>query len=435
MVRKNGTEIWVTALLSRIFLVDWGVMKIAIIGGGAAGMMCAATLQEQHPKADIFLIERNNGLGKKVIISGGGRCNVTTGIHDVKTLLTKYPRGNKFLTRAMYNFPPNAVYSWFEDHGVPLKLQADNRAFPDSDDGHDIVAVFEKLFADSNVRVLLKTTLQSVVKDGERFVLTLKEQSEPLIVDRLVLTTGGQAYRQTGSTGDGYSFAIALGHTITKLAPSLNAFFTQETWPSQLSGLSFPNATITTHGEKKQRFTGPFLFTHKGLSGPAVFALSSLVAFETYNSQQPLPISIDLFPEQSLEQVREDLEHVMALNSQKQFVNTLGFFVPHSLAEVTVAELGIDTAKRVNEVSKKDVLRVCQWLKAIPLHVIQRGAGDEFVTAGGVTLSEINPATLESNICPGLYFAGEIMDVDGFTGGFNLQASWAAGRLVGMKLC
>ncbi|MBP9827828.1 aminoacetone oxidase family FAD-binding enzyme [Patescibacteria group bacterium] len=410
-------------------------MRIAIIGGGAAGMMCAATLQEQHPAADIFLIERNNGLGKKVIISGGGRCNVTTGIHDVRTLLTKYPRGNKFLTRAMYNFPPDAVYNWFEDHGVPLKIQADNRAFPASDDGHDIVAVFERLFANSNVRVFLKTTLLSVAKENNEFVLTMKDQVEPLVVDRIVLTTGGQAYRQTGSTGDGYAFAIALGHTITKLAPSLNAFFTQETWPTQLSGLSFPNATISSHGEKKQRFTGPFLFTHKGVSGPAVFALSSLVAFETYNAQQPLPITIDLFPEQSIDSVRVDLEHIMALNSQKQFVNTLGFFVPHSLAAVIVSELALDVTKRVNEISKKDVLRVCNWLKAIPLHVVQRGAGDEFVTAGGVPLSEIDPATLESTICPDLYFAGEIMDVDGFTGGFNLQASWAAGRLVGMKLC
>ena len=407
-------------------------MRVAIIGGGAAGMMCAASLQEENPSAEILLFDRNDGLGKKVIISGGGRCNVTTGILDVKTVLTKYPRGGKFLTSAMYAFPPEATYAWFESHGVPLKTQPDQRVFPQSDDGHDIVSVFEKLFAQSNIRVMLKCSVTSIEKRGDTFMIHRKDTAMPMTVDVVVLTTGGQAYRQTGSTGDGYAFAQSLGHTITKLAPSLNSFTTQEQWPATISGLSFERASLTAKREGKPSFTGPFLFTHKGVSGPAVFALSSLVAFETYGPKEPLEIIIDLFPDAAIDWLRDTFAVIVSEHPNKQFANVLGLLVPHSLAEIIVREIGISESKRANQVSKKEILRCLAWLKAVPLTVIGRGVGDEFVTAGGVELSEIDPKTLMSTICPGLFFAGEVMNVDGFTGGFNLQASWAAGRLAGV---
>jgi len=261
--------------------------------------------------------------------------------------------------------------------------------------------------------------------------LTLRGTDEPLRADALVLTTGGQAYRQTGSTGDGYAFAAALGHTITPLAPSLNAFYTSETWPGELSGLSFQNATVSSPRDRRFSFTGPFLFTHKGVSGPAVFALSSIVAFETYDARHPLEIRIDLFPERTFDAMRAEIEQYAAEMPNKQFVNVLGMTVPKSLSEVIIRELGISETKRANQVAKKDIARAVEWLKGIPLHVVQRGSGDEFVTAGGVELSEIDPGTMESKVCPGLFFAGEILNVDGFTGGFNLQASWATGRLAG----
>lgn len=409
-------------------------MRVAIIGGGAAGMMCAAALQEESPSAEIFLFDRNDGLGKKVIISGGGRCNVTTGIHDVKTLLTKYPRGGKFLTSAMYAFPPDAVYAWFESHGVPLKTQQDQRVFPQSDDGHDIVGVFEKLFFKSNVKVMLKSSVTSIARIGDEFAVHIKDRAEPMLVDAVVLTTGGQAYRQTGSTGDGYAFAQSLGHTITKLAPSLNSFTTVEQWPASISGLSFERATLTAKREGKPTFTGPFLFTHKGVSGPAVFALSSLVAFESYGPKEPLEITIDLFPESTIDWLRDTFAMMTKEHPNKQFSNVLGLLVPHSLAEIAVREIGISESKRANQVSKKEIQQCLAWLKAIPLTVIGRGVGDEFVTAGGVALSEIDPKTMMSTICPGLFFAGEVMNVDGFTGGFNLQASWAAGGLAGQSV-
>ncbi len=409
-------------------------MRVAIIGGGAAGMMCAATIAEEGSETHVFLVDRNDGLGKKVIISGGGRCNVTTGIQDIRTVLTKYPRGNKFLTSAMYGFPPSETYAWFERHGVPLKTEKDLRVFPVSNDGHDIVRVFERVFAEREVEVRLKSAVNSIEKRGAEFLVFLKNESEPIVVDRVVLTTGGQAYRQTGSVGDGYAFASGLGHTITPLAPSLNAFFTREKWPATISGLSFESATITAKRAGSPKFTGPFLFTHKGISGPAVFALSSLVAFEKYDANQPLEITIDLFPAETHEALTNRFAEMIKNEQNKLFGTVLGWLVPKSLAEIVISENTISATKRVNQVAKKDVAKCLTWLKAVPLSVIARGAGDEFVTAGGVSTDEIDPRTMESRICPGLYFAGEIMNVDGFTGGFNLQASWAAGRLAGQSI-
>lgn len=406
-------------------------MKIGIVGGGAAGLMAAATILESSADAEVLLFEKNDGLGKKVIISGGGRCNVTTGIRDVRTLLTKYPRGGKFLSSAMYNFPPEAVYDWFEAHGVPLKIEEDLRVFPQSNSGRDIVGVFERLFSASKAQVYLKANVSCVAKRRDSFELTLKDRVDSLFVDRLILTTGGQAYHQTGSTGDGYAFAQSLGHTITPLAPSLNAFFTRETWPHQLSGLSFEQARLTAERTGRPSFTGPFLFTHKGLSGPAVFALSAQVAFEPYDAQHPLLIHVDLFPALAIEDVRKNIEQAIQAHPRKQIVTVLGFVMPKSLAQTACQENSIPLEKHAVEVGKKDVLHCAEWLKKIPLNVIGRGAGDEFVTAGGVSLNEVDPRTMESKICPGLFFAGELLDVDGYTGGFNLQASWATGRLAG----
>ncbi len=407
-------------------------MKIAVIGGGAAGLMAAAAALETHPSAEIYVIEKNDGLGKKVIISGGGRCNVTTGITDVPTVLSKYPRGGKFLSSAMYAFPPEKIAHWFEAHGVPLKVEEDIRVFPCSDDGHDIVRVFEELFRGSGVHVWLRSSVERIDKVATRFSLSFKTAKEPLIVDRVILTTGGQAYRQTGSTGDGYAFAIGLGHTITTLAPSLSSFTTKETWPAAISGLSCESGKISVKGETKAHFTGPFLFTHKGISGPAVFALSSLVAFESFDPEHPMEIAIDLFPEETMDELRHRFVVMLQEWPKKQSGNVLSLVVPKSLADIVVSELQV-SEKRANELSKADILAIITWLKSAPLHVIGRGAGDEFVTAGGVNLKEINPKTMESLLCPGLFFAGEIVDVDGFTGGFNLTASWATGRCAGQQ--
>jgi hypothetical protein len=408
-------------------------MKLGIIGGGAAGLMAAVSAYEVNPRAVIFILDKNDGWGKKVIISGGGRCNVTTGLPNIKTVLTKYPRGGKFLSSAMRLFPPAEVYAWFEKHGVALKIENDGRVFPVSDQGQDIVAVFEKIFQAPSFRTRLKTPVVEVTKTEHGFSLNLKNNSEPVLVDKLILTCGGQAYRQTGSSGDGYAFALNLGHTITPLAPSLSALTTKDSWPAEVAGLSLTKAKLTANHDKKLSTVGPCLFTHHGLSGPAVFALSSLIAFIPFNADHPLKLSLDALPDKSAAELMAEVEKFKTDNLKKSLVNALASLTAKSLAQILCQQLKLDGDKHSAEVSSHDLRLAVNWLKAIPLQITGRRAGDEFVTAGGVNLKEVDPKTMQSKICPDLYLAGEILDIDGFTGGFNLQAAWCTGRLAGQN--
>jgi predicted Rossmann fold flavoprotein len=396
--------------------------------------MVAATLLEKDFPGEIHLIEKNPGLGRKVLISGGGRCNVTTGEPDVRKIFKAYPRGSRFLNTAIGKFPPNAVCAWFEEHGVPLKMEADGRVFPVSDDGKDVVGAFQRLFKDSRVHLHMRQGVKAVSKTKSGFLLAL-DGDETLAVDALVLTCGGQAYRHTGSVGEGYGFAEALGHTITPLAPSLNSFVVSESWVKDLAGLSFQRANLTLKGgETTYEWSGPFIFTHRGVSGPAVFALSSLAAYENYTPATPLTLTLDLFPDQSFEQLRQELEMERRAHPSRFFKNTLDRWLPPSLISVFISVEAIPFEQRNAEVSNRTLERSVVWMKQLHLSLVGRGAGDEFVTAGGVNLSEVDGKTMESKICPGLFFSGEILDIDGFTGGYNLQAAWATGHLVGETL-
>ena len=407
------------------------MLKIAIIGGGAAGLMAAATILETDDSAHIEFIERN---GKKVKISGGGRCNVTTGIQDVKTVLTKYPRGGKFLNSAMHSFSPSDMMEWVESHGVPLKIEEDMRVFPVSDRSDDVVGIFETLLDSPRVSMHLNTSVHGIKRNKKKFSISLKGVDDPLLVDRVVIATGGQAYRQTGSTGDGYAFAVSLGHTLTELAPSLNSFMTSEKWPADISGLSFQYAELSVQNHPAKA-SGAFLFTHKGISGPAIFALSSQLAFEKFDTDHPLTILIDLFPDTKEESLINTFLSIVQTHPKKSVANLLAMMIPKSLADIICAGLDFDPQRHAVEFSKKELESPIKLIKHLPLHAISRGAGDEFVTAGGVSLDEVNPKTMESKICPGLFLAGEILDIDGFTGGFNLQASWATGRAAGHYAC
>ncbi len=405
-------------------------MKIGIIGAGAAGMMAAATIVEQYPGHKVVLIEKNALLGRKVIISGGGRCNVTTGVQDVRTVLTKYMRGSKFLTSAMYNFPPEQVYQWFKNHGVPLKTEDDMRVFPQSNNGKDVVGVFDNIFEEHNVDVRKGESVTSVNKMAKKFQLTLKD-GKSIDVDALILTTGGQAYRYTGSTGDGYQFAEALGHSITDLAASLNSFLLQEQWPKELSGVSFDHIKMSIPSNKKYVATGPIVFTHKGISGPAVFALSAQIAFEQYSKDTPLEMHIDFVPDSSIQDVRKILDDKIRNQPKQLLFNLLRIWLPKSVLSELLKECAI-SSDIVNASVSNDMRKaITSWLKECSVRIIGRGSGSEFVTAGGVDTNEIDSGTMGSKICPGLYFAGEIMNIDGVTGGFNLQAAWATGNLAG----
>ena len=406
-------------------------MKIAIIGGGAAGLMAAVAALETNPAAEIVLLEKNKTLGNKVLLTGGGRCNVTTGIDDVRTVLQRYPRGGKFLSSAMHRFPPSMMRSFFEAHGVPIKIEADQRAFPVSEDGQDIVNVFRDTLQDSRVTILYEAAVERVEKRNLAYVLSLKDGRPAVIAERLILATGGRAYRQTGSSGDGYTFAETFGHTITSLHPSLSNLKLREKWPADLSGVSFERAEIRAADDKKMSQVGPFIFTHLGISGPAVFALSALVADRDFTPKNPLKLLIDLFPDEPPETTLAHFVVSIAEQRKRSFRNALANFIPKSLATIACRELNIDPCRNAAEISKKDLLRAATWLNAIPVNAVGRSAGEEFVTAGGVALDEVNPSTMESKITPGLYFCGELLNIDGFTGGFNLSAAWATGYLAG----
>ncbi len=418
---------------------DKDMLKIAIIGGGAAGMMAAATICElmdggtkNERDIEIAVIEKNAILGRKVLISGGGRCNVTTGNNDIKEVLKKYPRGKNFLRAAMYEFSPTMVCKWFENHGVKLKTEKDLRVFPQSNDGRDIVGLFEKILKNHGVKIMYKTVVKSLTRNGKIFEIGLSDD-EKIEAQKVILSLGGEAYRHTGSTGDGYSLAESLGHTITPLAPSLSAFMVTENWVKTLSGVSFAKVKLRMTKNEKHEFEGPIIFTHKGISGPAVFALSSLAAYEKIDSNNVTNIFIDFIPDKTYEELSSELHRLMDSEARKNFSTTVATFIPKSFAKNLCGQLEISTLKQNREVSKKDFNKIIEALKNTRLTCDGRVPGDEFVTAGGVQLSEINEKTMESKVCPGLYFAGEILDIDGFTGGYNLQVAWATGAVAGQN--
>lgn len=375
-------------------------------------------------------------MGKKVAITGGGRCNFTTGISSKKELLTKYPRGADFLERPLGAFSPKKVREWFESHGCPVKIQEDLRAFPVSDKGADVVAVFERVLskARTDLRLGCKVVSVSSASDGFEIVSERKgaSESEPPErkaerFDAVIIATGGAAYSQTGSAGGGYAFARALGHSVTPLAPSLSAFVVSEAWCGDISGLALPN-TRFVDASGKTVSEGAAMFTHFGVTGPAVFALSARLAFE--NVSPETPYGIRLVPEASkrFEDWDSDLSKAFSVDGAKETKNVLAAFFPRRFAETLPGLAGIAAEKKAATVSKDERKALAKILgNGIPLTLCGTRPGEEFVTAGGVELSEIDPETMESKICPNLYFTGEVLNVDAVTGGFNLQACWSTG--------
>ncbi len=394
--------------------------------------MAAATIVEQAPagSCELHIFEKNGILGNKVLISGGGRCNVTTGYYKKKDFGGKYVRGGEFLEPAMAVFGPRKVYQWFEEHGVPLKLEKDMRVFPVSNKGKDVVAVFEKVFTDHNVMVHFK---EGALTISPGFVV--KTNVDEYKFDIVVLTTGGNAYAHTGSSGEGYNFAQSLGHSITPLGPSLNSFQTSHEWMHALTGLSFPCArlqAVLSDGTTKA-VDWPVLLTHFGISGPNVFALSALLAFEKISVEQPFAVTLIPEADTTRDMWVGRLEE--AIHSKKNINDVLKSYFPQRLSQAILTQLYIQPDVFMSKISVDSIKKIAHFLSGgRKLQLTMRRPGDEFVTAGGVCLDEINSETMESKLAPWCYFAGEILDVDGLTGGFNLQACWAAGRLAGMSI-
>ncbi len=400
--------------------------KIVIIGGGAAGFFAAIACAQANPHQQVILIEASPQPLGKVRISGGGRCNVTHACFDPAQLVQFYPRGAKSLRGAFSRFQPQDTVNWFQARGVPLKTEADGRMFPTSDSSASIVSCLLDAAEDAGVRLWTKTAITAVTKTADGFVLTTK-QGQELVADKLLLATG--------SNPTGHRWAKMLGHTIESLAPSLFTFNIKDPRLTDLAGIAVKTATVSLPPDKKLTHTGPVLITHWGLSGPAILKLSAGAARVLQDCRYQATLNINWLPEFAAPQLREMLLAVKSQLPQKTIHNSCPVPMPQRLWAALLDSCEILKDDRWAGLSNKKLDRLLQELQRGTFPITGKGVfKEEFVTCGGVKLAEIDFKNMASKICPGLYFAGEIIDVDGVTGGFNFQNAWTTGWIAGQAL-
>lgn len=401
-------------------------MIVFVIGGGPAGMICAANAARNGHTVTLF--ERNEKLGKKLYITGKGRCNVTN-IAERDAFFEHVLRNPRFLYSAFSHFDNKDIMERIEQAGVPLKTERGGRVFPVSDKSSDILRACEKIVRESGVSVRLNAHVDEVLtRDGT--VSGVRIGSQSLACDAVVVATGGISYPQTGSTGDGYDFARATGHSVEEPVASLVPLVTEETWPRELAGLTLKNITLTAEKKGKEVFSelGELLFTHFGISGPLVLSLSGVIAGQPAGTR----LAIDLKPALSREQLDARLVRDLQEGARQQVKTALHALLPQRLLEIVLELAKIDGALPVGQLSKGMRLQLVEMLKALPLTVSgARGLNEAVVTRGGVSVKDVNASTMESKRVRGLYFAGEVLDIDATTGGYNLQIAWSTGALAG----
>ncbi len=413
--------------------------RIAIIWGWAAGMMVASTICETSlaewslSTYDIHIFEKNKELGTKVRISWGGRCNVTTGFYKKQDLQKKYTRWRSFLEHAMGQFWPRKMTSRCAEHGVSLKCEPDMRVFPSSDKSTDIIAMFERIIW-KNVVVHFEEWVVSIQKSVSSFTLsTLKDTYD---FDIIVLTTGGNAYAHTGSTWDGYAIAKQFGHTVSPLGPSLNSFLITEEWTKQCSGVSFPNAKLSRPVSPKVESQGPVLLTHFGISWPATFTYSSQIPYIPISSHEPHTVLLAPFTDRNMERWQKRLDTKAEEDRKKQLNTVLAYEFTKRRVDAFLNHYQIDGLKMVSNISREERKHIAKLLgDGMELTLVARRPWDEFVTAWWVNTDEVSSKTMESKLCPWLYFAGEILNIDAVTWGFNFQSCRATGRCAGESIC
>lgn len=410
--------------------------KILIVGGGAAGMMAGVYLARAGH--EVHILEKNEKLGKKVYITGKGRCNVTNNC-DTEELFRAVMSNPKFLYSAFYSFTPQDVMEFFEEAGVPLKTERGNRVFPVSDHSSDIIRGLERELKKAGAYIHLRTEVKNVKvspyeepdvdeKKAHHSQVTGVELADGSFMegDHVLVATGGLSYQSTGSTGDGYRFAEETGHKVTELSPSLVPLKTKEDYIPRLQGLSLKNSELTIKSGKKVLFQdfGEMMFTHFGVTGPLILSASSYAA-KTARKKE-LSMFIDLKPALSKEQLDHRILRDFEEAKNRQFKNALGGLFPAKLTPVMIELSGINPEKKVNEVSREERLGFVELIKNLPLTVTGlRDYNEAIITKGGVSVKEVNPSTMESKLVQGLYFAGEVLDLDAVTGGFNLQIAWS----------
>ena len=405
--------------------------KVGIIGGGAAGLMAAYSAAQKG--ANVYLFERNNRPARKVMITGKGRCNVTNNC-DRDTFLDNIAHGSRFMFSSFSAFSCKDTMSFFENAGVPLKTERGNRVFPLSDKAVDIVDALVNSVKAKKVKII-NERVSNILTESNCVKGVVTENGNEYLFDSVILATGGKSYPVTGSTGDGYAMAESLGHTVTKLRPSLVPLVCLQGFCSNLCGLSLKNVSLSVfeEGKKKPVFSelGEMMFTDFGITGPLVLSASAHI--ERIEDKKYSAV-IDLKPALTKEMLDKRILRDFAEESNKDFANSLDKLLPQRLISVIVKTSQIDPKKKVNSITKEERERLINSLKALKLDIIGfRPIEEAVITSGGIALKEISPNTMESKIINGLYFAGEVMDIDGYTGGFNLQIAFSTGYLAGIS--
>ena len=411
-------------------------MKVIIIGGGAAGMMAA--YQAAKCGNDVSLYEKNEKLGKKLFITGKGRCNFTNA-GDAEDIFNSVVTNKKFLYSAFNGFSNYDTMGFFGELGLDFKVERGNRVFPSSDHSSDVIGALSRRMKQLGVKVELNTQVDEVIANNGEFsavkVTDAYNKKRTVSADKLIIATGGNSYQSTGSTGDGYRFAKSLGHEVTPILPALVPFIVKEEWERDLQGLSLKNVNVTIYDDKKIVYSdfGEMLFTHFGVSGPTVLSASSYAAKIIKN--RPLKLVIDLKPALDEQQLDERILRDFEEFKNKSFKNSLDKLLPKKLIPVIVELSKIEPDKKIHDITKQERMTLVKLIKNLTLTLTGlRGFNEAIITQGGVSVKQINPTTMESKLVKNVYFVGEVIDVDAVTGGFNLQIAWSTAYAAGTHL-
>ena len=411
--------------------------KVLIIGGGAAGMMAGVFAARNHH--EVHILEKNEKLGKKVFITGKGRCNVANAC-DTEELFPAVMSNPKFLYSGFYSFGPQDVMNFFEEAGVPLKVERGNRVFPQSDHSSDIIRALERELKKAGAKVHLHTTVKEIVKkpEAEKVTGVILEDGTFMEGNAVIVATGGFSYQSTGSTGDGYRFARELGLKVTDISPSLVPLKTKEDYIPKLQGLSLKNTGLTIKNGKKVLYEdfGEMMFTHFGVTGPMILSASAHIGAKLAKAENgELCAYLDLKPALTKEQLDARILREFEAGQNKQFKNVIGVLFPSSLTPVMLELGGIPAEKKIHDISREERQHFVDLVKAFPFTITGMGEFKEaIITKGGVSVKEINPGTMESKKISGLYFAGEVLDLDAVTGGYNLQIAWSTAYLAAQAI-
>lgn len=408
--------------------------RVVVIGGGAAGLMAAVIAGREGAK--VTLLEKMNYVGKKMGITGKGRCNITNAC-DMSEFIKNTPGNGKFLYGAYERFTNEDLLQLLHDAGLETKVERGGRVFPASDSALDVRNTFMKLMKHYGVDVHLEEPVKKILVDDDTVTGVVTDQ-ETYHADAVVIATGGKSYPATGSTGDGYILASQVGHTITDIRPSLVPIVTEESWVKDLMGLSLRNVELSVIAKNKVQATmfGEMMFTHFGITGPIVLSLSHTVGkLMRKKNIGTIGLDINLKPALSPETLDKRLQKDFDLYSKKQLINGMKDLLPSRLIPLIIELAGIDPQKPINQISKEERQQIGYMLQHMPLTVKGlRPVEEAIVTAGGISLKEFNPKTMESKLVKGLYGAGEVLDIDAFTGGYNLQAAFSTGYVAAMHI-